>query len=62
VELEIEPEPSPEEREAILRAVSEDRLDGARPFAYASAWRADGIRENALDPGPAELADSAEPS
>jgi hypothetical protein len=57
VELKIEPEPSAEERDAILRALS-DRLDSAPPLAYRSAWREDGIRENALDPGPAQLSDS----
>lgn len=59
MELEIDPEPTAEERDAILRALAENALDGAPPLAYRSAWREDGIRENALDPGPGEAADPA---
>ena len=59
MELEIEPEPSAEERDAILRALAENALDGAPPLVYGSVWREDGIRENALDPGPGEPADPA---
>ena len=57
MELQIEPEPTPEEREAITAALDGDRANGAQPPAYRSAWRADGIRENALDPGPGEPAE-----
>jgi hypothetical protein len=58
VELKIEPEPSPAERDAIIKTLSEEGLDGAGPPAYRSAWREDGIRENALDAGSGELADA----
>jgi hypothetical protein len=58
VELEIEPEPSADERVAILRALADNVLEGASPLAYRSAWREDGIRENVLDRGPAQPADA----
>ena len=50
MDAEIRPEPPAEEREAILRAV-EDLLtrDPRRPPAHRSAWREQGIRENADD-------------
>ncbi len=54
MDLEIEPEPSPEERAAILAAVEEQRAQGSGPAAHRSAWRATGVRENALDDGFAE--------
>jgi hypothetical protein len=57
MELEIEPEPAPEEREAIEAALEGSSANCAQPPAYRSAWRADGIRENALDPGPGEPAE-----
>jgi hypothetical protein len=57
VEFKIEPEPTPTERDAIMRALSEDGLGGAATFAYRSAWREEGIRENTRDSGPDELAD-----
>ena len=57
MELEIEPEPTAEEREAIEAALEGHSANGAQPLAYRSAWRADGIRENALDPGPGEPAE-----
>jgi hypothetical protein len=57
MKVEIEPEPTPEERNAIMAALEEPSANGAQPLAYRSAWRADGIRENAFDPGPAEPAD-----
>jgi hypothetical protein len=45
VDVEIRPEPGPEEREAILGALEKLMTrDAAGP--YASAWRAEGIREN----------------
>ena len=49
MELEIEPEPTSEERAAIEAALEEQSVKGAKPPAYGSAWRADGIRENTLD-------------
>ena len=45
MELEIHPEPSAEERAAILTALEELRR-GADSGPYRSAWRAEGIREN----------------
>ena len=46
MELEITPEPNPEEREALLAALAA-LLDGdRRPAAYRSAWRELGIRDN----------------
>jgi hypothetical protein len=45
--VEIRPEPTPEEREALLAALS--RLDG-KPNA-ASAWWEAGIREAVEEPG-----------
>jgi hypothetical protein len=50
MELWIEPEPGPEEREAIELAL-ERLLDGdSLAAAYASAWRNTGIHEN-IDTG-----------
>lgn len=57
MEREIEPEPTSQEREAIEAALDGERANGAQPAAYRSAWRADGIRENALDAGPGEPAE-----
>jgi hypothetical protein len=49
MEHEIRPEPSAEERAAILAAL--ERLLGGddRPQAYRSAWREAGVRENLDD-------------
>jgi hypothetical protein len=48
VELEITPEPTPREREALLRGL--ERLLAGRaaslPPAYVSPWREAGIRES----------------
>jgi hypothetical protein len=43
VNLRIEPEPSEEEREAILRALAEER--DPSPDPYASPWRRAGLRD-----------------
>jgi hypothetical protein len=46
----ITPEPSPDERAAILVAL--DRLaENGQPRAYRSAWREEGIRENSAEDG-----------
>ena len=45
MELEIRPEPSPQEHAAIVAALEELQRDGASA-AYRSAWRDAGIREN----------------
>jgi hypothetical protein len=49
MDAEIRPEPRGEEREAILRAVEELLTGDQRPPAQRSAWREQGIRENAED-------------
>jgi hypothetical protein len=49
MDAEIRPEPPGEEREAILRAVEELLTGDQRPPAQRSAWREQGIRENAED-------------
>jgi hypothetical protein len=46
VDVVIEPEPSPEEREAIELALGRLLEDEAVPPAYRSAWRRAGIAEN----------------
>jgi len=51
METEIRPEPPREEREAILQAVDELLTRDQRPPAQRSAWREQGIRENADDGG-----------
>lgn len=50
MEPEIRPEPSPEERAAILAALERLRADYGQPPAYRSAWRDAGVRENLDDP------------
>jgi hypothetical protein len=57
----ITPEPTPEERTAILAAL--DRLaENGVPAAYRSAWREEGIRENSgEDCGPAATGPPAGP-
>jgi hypothetical protein len=52
VDAEIRPEPTAEERDAILRALEEQVARDHRPPAYRSAWRDQGIRENADDADP----------
>jgi hypothetical protein len=47
VDSEIRPESQGQEREAILRAVEELLVRDLRPPAQRSAWREQGIRENA---------------
>jgi hypothetical protein len=49
VELEISPEPSPEERQALLQALAALLVRDPRPAAYRSAWRELGLRENVED-------------
>ena len=55
MEYEITPEPTPEEREALIaaleRLLAETRVASA-PAAHRSAWRRAGIAEN-LAPWPA---------
>jgi len=49
VEFEISPEPSPEERKALLEAIAALLERDPLPAAYRSAWREYGIRENLED-------------
>jgi hypothetical protein len=49
MDAEIRPEPPGEEREAILRAVEDLLTRDPLPPAQRSAWREQGIRENAED-------------
>jgi hypothetical protein len=46
MEAEIRPEPTPEERAAILAALERLFSNGSGSPAYRSAWREAGIREN----------------
>jgi hypothetical protein len=50
MEARIRPEPTPEERAAILAALERLLSEDSRPPAYRSAWREAGIRENLDDP------------
>ena len=50
MEPEIRPQPSPEERAAILAALERLLADELLPTAYRSAWRETGVRENLDDP------------
>ena len=45
MDLEIKPEPAPEEREAIEATLRRLIARGQVPAAYASAWRKAGLRE-----------------
>ena len=49
MEPRIRPEPTPEERAAILAALERLLSDDSRPPSYRSAWRDAGIRENLDD-------------
>jgi hypothetical protein len=50
VDIEIRPEPGPDERKAILAGLEKLLAEESLPSAYRSAWRAEGIRENVGDP------------
>jgi hypothetical protein len=45
MELEIHPEPTDAERDAISTAVARAGVEAPQPIAYASPWRAAGLRE-----------------
>jgi hypothetical protein len=47
VELEIRPEPTDEERDALEAAVAGAGLEAPRPAAYDSPWRAAALGEGA---------------
>jgi hypothetical protein len=51
MEPRIRPEPSPDERAAILASLERLLSQDSRPRAYRSAWRDAGIRENLDEPG-----------
>jgi hypothetical protein len=46
MDAEITPEPSPEERRAILESLERLFAAPALPAVYRSGWREEGIREN----------------
>ena len=46
---EIRPEPTREERDAILRILQRQSASASVPAAYRSVWRDVGIRENLGD-------------
>jgi hypothetical protein len=50
MEAEIRPEPTPEERAAILAALERLFSNGLGSAADRSAWREAGIRENVDEP------------
>ena len=52
MDVEIEPEPEPAERDAIevaLARLLEDRFAAPGAAPYVSRWRLAGLRENVLD-------------
>jgi hypothetical protein len=49
MDAEITPEPPVDERDAILRAVEEQRARDPSPLAHRSLWREQGVRENVDD-------------
>jgi hypothetical protein len=49
VDVELTPDPAPEEREAIEVALRKLIAGSAAPVSYQSAWRAAGIREAVED-------------
>jgi hypothetical protein len=51
VEPEITPEPSPEERAAIIAALQEWDVNEGAPPPYRTAWRREGILESIEDEG-----------
>jgi hypothetical protein len=54
MDVEVDPEPEPAEREAIeaaLERVLEDRFAAPAAALYASPWRLAGLRENVRDTG-----------
>lgn len=51
MEPEIAPDPSPEERAAILAALERLLAADRPPAAYRSAWREEGVRENVGEAG-----------
>jgi hypothetical protein len=46
MDVEIKPEPAPDEREAIEAALRRLMGRGIQPAAYTSAWRKTGVRES----------------
>jgi hypothetical protein len=60
MELQIRPEPTDEERRAILAALAGDAPP--EPDAYGSRWRRAALEEGVVDDASAEPDDSAAPS
>jgi hypothetical protein len=46
MDVEIKPEPSPDEREAIEAALRRLMGRGVQPASYTSAWRKTGLQES----------------
>ena len=49
MDVEIKPEPGPDERAAIVIALRRLTVRSAAPLAYTSAWRKAGLREAVED-------------
>jgi hypothetical protein len=55
VDVEIRPEPSPEERRALLASLERLLADPEPPAAYRSGWRKQALLENIAPEGAGEL-------
>jgi hypothetical protein len=55
VNVEIRPEPSPEERRALLASLERLLADPEPPAGYRSGWRKQGLLENIGDDGAGEI-------
>jgi hypothetical protein len=55
MDVEIRPEPSPEERRALLASLERLLADPQPPAAYRSRWRKQGLLENIAPEGAGEL-------
>jgi hypothetical protein len=55
VDVEIRPEPSPDERQALLASLERLLADQEPPAAYRSGWRKQGLLENIAPDGAGEL-------
>jgi len=55
VDVEIRPEPSPEERRALLASLERLLADPEPPAAYRSRWRKQALLENIAPDGAGEL-------
>ena len=55
MDVEIRPEPSPEERRALLVSLERLLADLEPPPAYRSGWRKQGVLENLVPDGAGEI-------